>query len=687
MSDGTMNELVDFEALKKDKERELEEKNALLEQKKEEEYVRFEQQIARDLYDREDVRKAGQEALSKVSALLIRYNRLQDAKKRRENEFAVNVADARKALDETLEDIAKKKAEVGKLIDKDKEEALKQLASDENDAKLLFEKQVVKARKDAMEDYTISLDKTIDSDEGGGILSTLMLGGATAGSLGYTLTSGDVADLMKGGTYISDMTKKGGTFLSQMALLDNAVNTGGIDLQKKDDESQKETDANRTDEDSFVGSSLKGAQYSLGDILRNISDQDVSEMNYYSGEKLSVDMGSIKSARESGDLDQEIGVQKGKKSILEAFSERGISDEARARMSGKKGGANDLKNKEKNYLKASTKPVTQVPGFFRSVFKRKPDYMYARKGAARRRALREEREAWEAAASKVMNRTKNPGMTFEQNENDTAQNTFAEFEKIQKKTDASDSQEKKALEELYGDKDKSARNMIAAYRLLGASPQELHMFRLALIAYMVPTGKKTLTQILRESEEGGYKGNEDLSSPEQMYATFTEEPVVDGAYVNRYVKDKKGTNEKEKIKSMNRADKEKMQNALSFQEEKEKSEEKKAEAKKKLQEKWLPPETKQIAEEAEEEEKEKEEKKQKTVLEKALVQHFKIVGKNQPEEELLKSFIEIFAKDQQQEQFKNVLLPQELAEIKKRLEEDPNYKKEIRQTILKLLSE
>jgi hypothetical protein len=220
---------------------------------------------------------------------------------------------------------------------------------------------------------------------------------------------------------------------------------------------------------------------------------------------------------------------------------------------------------------------------------------------------------------------------------------------------------------------------------------------------MVPTGKKTLTEILKESEEAGYKGNEDLSTPESMYATFLNEPVVDGAYVNRSEKKKiKKQNEKEQLKALNTANKEKMLKALSTQEEREKTPEKKEAAKKKLSDKWAASAANGIEEVNEEEsedeevkaaeevkkeilEEAKKEEQEETALEKALNQHFKIVGKTIPEEDILNTFLDVFEKEQQTEQFGNVLLPQELAEIKNKLANEINYENEIRDTIQKLL--
>ena len=63
--------------------------------------------------------------------------------------------------------------------------------------------------------------------------------------------------------------------------------------------------------------------------------------------------------------------------------------------------------------------------------------------------------------------------------------------------------------------DKAARNMLTAYSLMGAGRQDLLNFRLALIAYMVPVGKKTVLQVVEESHEAGVKGAEQLETQKE----------------------------------------------------------------------------------------------------------------------------------------------------------------------------
>lgn len=61
--------------------------------------------------------------------------------------------------------------------------------------------------------------------------------------------------------------------------------------------------------------------------------------------------------------------------------------------------------------------------------------------------------------------------------------------------------------------------MLGAYRLLGASKNDLLNFRLALIAWMVSSRDHSLYEILKGSHNAGVKGREDLSEAANMYRT------------------------------------------------------------------------------------------------------------------------------------------------------------------------
>ena len=59
--------------------------------------------------------------------------------------------------------------------------------------------------------------------------------------------------------------------------------------------------------------------------------------------------------------------------------------------------------------------------------------------------------------------------------------------------------------------------MMAAYAMIESDKKQQFLFRRALIAYMVPTGKKSLYDILKESQEAGVTGEENLSEAVEMY--------------------------------------------------------------------------------------------------------------------------------------------------------------------------
>ena len=61
--------------------------------------------------------------------------------------------------------------------------------------------------------------------------------------------------------------------------------------------------------------------------------------------------------------------------------------------------------------------------------------------------------------------------------------------------------------------------MLGAYRLLGASKNDLLNFRLALIAWMVSSRDHSLYEILVGSHNAGVKGREDISEAANMYRT------------------------------------------------------------------------------------------------------------------------------------------------------------------------
>ena len=88
-------------------------------------YANFEQEIARELYNRRDVREAGQKALSRVSTLLIRYNRLKSAEARSSQSVRDKIDEIRARYDEKEEKL--KEAETAAKLLKDEEARSKEL--------------------------------------------------------------------------------------------------------------------------------------------------------------------------------------------------------------------------------------------------------------------------------------------------------------------------------------------------------------------------------------------------------------------------------------------------------------------------------------------------------------------------------------------------------------------------------
>ncbi len=733
MADGIMKELEEQNEASFSGKENTEEKDSF--------DAKLEDTLARGLYNRSDVKKAGQDALSKVSTLLVRYNRLKDAQRKRKFEEDEGEREARLARDVKLNKLQEKRQEAILINDEEKKQsALEFIKQQEKEAHNDYQTAVNQAVQNAQKRYLFGTAGNINSDRAGGILSSLMLGGNAEGSKGYTLTTGDAGDLLKAQSYISDVTGEKGSFYSQMSLLDNAVNTGGIDLKKKDGEYSEWGMEKAPSTQDYFGSSAMGAQHSLGDMLRNMTSSDLNAMNLFSGDKMFIDMENLEQERQYGGLDKEIGIQQKRKTLTEASQDRGaVTKEARDRIAGKKGGFNDLKKAEKKEKIRAAKPLKPVPGFWSSIFNR-PDYMKEKTPMGRRAALREKRTNWQKRM-RLMNVAKEAPLNPKINEEDTAEKAFG----MQK-------HEMEALQEAGKDGDKTARNMIAAYRLLGATPEELYMFRLALIAYLVPSGKKNISQILKESAEAGYVGNEDLSSPKAMYDTFQNAPIVNGVFVNNYQKkQEKKQNEKETIKNMNHSDRKKMMKALSNQEKKEKlnkdrgklsangmgtlgslatSQQKKVEEEERNT-KWReslketiveveeeeennenykevsPEERERIQKEKqaadrnarwtestkdsfveEEEDEEESEMKEKSVpvLDKVILKHFEIVGRNHAKEELLQSFLEIFEQKKQKEFFGSALLTKELAEIEDGIEGKTGYIREIEKTIERLMA-
>ena len=94
----------------------------------------------------------------------------------------------------------------------------------------------------------------------------------------------------------------------------------------------------------------------------------------------------------------------------------------------------------------------------------------------------------------------------------------------------------------------TARRMLSAYKLLGATKNDLLYFRLALIAWMCGSRDHSLYEVLKGSEQVGVKGNEDLSEAVTMYMTV--DPLNQEQIREKFAKDKIFPHERIYIKMM-----------------------------------------------------------------------------------------------------------------------------------------
>ena len=88
----------------------------------------------------------------------------------------------------------------------------------------------------------------------------------------------------------------------------------------------------------------------------------------------------------------------------------------------------------------------------------------------------------------------------------------------------------------------TARRMLSAYKMLGASKNDLMFFRLALIAWMCGSHDHSLYEILKGSHEVGVRGYEDLSEAATMYMTV--DPLTTEQIREEFTKDRTFPHEK-----------------------------------------------------------------------------------------------------------------------------------------------
>ncbi len=545
-------------------------------------------EFAKRLYDNPDVKRAGRKAFSSISALLVRYNRLKESSGAAEQYRKKQIDKEKKEYDDEIDRLKKERSEVEKdPKDEGKSERLieidKKISDCENERESRLK--AINAQADEMvRAGAANLDKDI-----GGIRGALMLGGDAKFSRGYTMTSGSYTDMLKAGEYIDEVGGDEGSLMGQMSLLDNAVNTGGIDLDPE------QHDENGKQREGYVGM----AHSNLSEILRSVTDEDLKMMNAGGGDELHLDMKRIKELQSTeGEMDKALGEKKKMKSLVEAATDRGV---LRKRTVVKKKGMpwNRREEEEEEYKVIQTKEsqerkqgkrgTPRVKGLekfadYRSHFG--PSGIFGDSGIFRFRRnwnavsyvdetgkqvkktfdnedKRREAEAIAAEQfrerlARLTKRNEPPkGSTANKaplkvNEKDTfdsqidalraeEKHEMAELKKagmLDQMGQSVDGMLEDTVDESAGDK--SARNMLTAYSLMGAGRQDLLNFRLALIAYMVPVGKKTVLQVVRESHEAGVKGAEMLEEqqdkPEELFRALEK----DSEFADRVIKANEG---------------------------------------------------------------------------------------------------------------------------------------------------
>ena len=580
-----LNDMTGYEVRKRQRDEEEARKKAAEEQhNKDRKKVSAELEFAASLYDANDVKEAGKKAFSKISTLLVRYNRLQDIK--RDNK--INAQEARdeenKSYESEMARLNYEEEEINKALEENKDgdvsdhkEKLRNIA--ESRRKLRIRHDSVLKKIDKEEHGITNEEKTLLDQDRGGIRSALMLGGKTSAGMGYTLTEGSQADIIKARNYIDEQGSEEGSLMGQMSLLDNAVNTGGIDLEQRG-----------------KGKTEGIAHANLSEILRNLTADELEEMNSGRGEKLNINMEMLdKSKKDPQQMDKLFGAKKDMDGVRDAAGKRGVTyiheksksegarnyfvgkynsirgginsfrknhpvlgavfmaapvgtlmdlyeprkrvtmkqhgltPEAIARAKGKAGAYNDPE-KAKRIIRSFKGNSGILDGFFShgASINRKIQVGSYSSPQQRREQMRAERQA---LFDRIKDRNekgnrKNSGQ-IKVNENEKFNDAMREIRsndsvelQTRVKTNELTAEKAESLGKLdnidfiikkrseQGEGDTNATHMLATYKVLGASAQELLDFRLALIAYMVPSGKKTVAEIVNESHEAGVVGAE-----------------------------------------------------------------------------------------------------------------------------------------------------------------------------------
>lgn len=546
----------------------------------------FENDFTRALYDDEAVKKEGQKALVHVSNILITYNQLESLKKGAEYLKSTDYTKAQKAV-ETYQGILEnlKKVEAEKGLDEEQ----KQLRAEAEYGLKKGLKALEKARNDAAMDFLNQAPKELNTrDDEGKILSSLMLGGTGIGGQGYTITENSVQDTRKGAQYIREQMTEKGTLLNQMALLDNAMNTGGINLEGENVDTFGNSPHKKTLND-FLRSPTRRIYQNKKEI--DFTAQYIKENG---GEELNLE--EISKFRDQSEEEQDAvigseGAGINNVGIRDAALTRTLNEEAKARKGVKQTGIKGMWNSVKSFFGGGQKRVGALSpeleekkeepkksggrGAWNSVktffFGNQPEEInyedltndqWARLEA---QGLTPQvlKKKWRVGMTEPQKRMlrmlryeqqkakedKAAGMTrsmLKASGNINREDTSAKMDKLMNDRDREIARElndqkfltTKDAEEVIKDptaqtgrlmnSSKTARNMLGMYKMLTKSEASLFTFRLALLAYLVPTRRNTIYEVMSQSHAAGVKGKEDLTDPALMYETispYTKEEI------------------------------------------------------------------------------------------------------------------------------------------------------------------
>ena len=542
----------------------------------------FEQEFTRALYDDESVKKTAQSALVDVSNMLIRYNRMTESRESATEFYGEESKKDRQEMNEKAELIdtltRKKEASSDKEGNKFTPEDERQLS--EAKARL---KELEKKENERVTLINDAMAESIEgTDEEGVILSSTMLGGTGIGGNGYTITENSVADTRKGTQYILDQMSDKGNLLDQMGLLDNAMNTGGIDLEAGTDvEYEEEEPYEDFDEDGNVVKKKRkvkksknvsyqmtegGKKKTLNDLFREKDDTITSVLlvdNVLNQEEHKKFLALSKEEQDA--IIGSEGSGSNRKSIMEVAKTRALTDEAKKRKQDKNVPGplftdhqmsipdeidfDNLSPRHEIMLIRAGFPTKTVledeVGEDGEVHPR--DVIYVDTDKVKSMARRSMTEGQRMTIDRVLYEQRNLARkrnantrrsavtaSGQLNKNDTADSMEGRLTDRDREIGrqlnekrfltTEDAEEvikdpKAAAGRLMNSKN-TARNMMGMFKMITRSEEELFRFRLALLAYLVPTRRNTIYEVMSQSQAAGVVGKEDLSEPATMYETI-----------------------------------------------------------------------------------------------------------------------------------------------------------------------